>query len=468
MSPVAYLMVAVLCGAPLHAQEPTDPLLKLLQVLRDRGSISAEEYEQIRTMAETSAGQGVAPRATGIPPTSVTTPPSSQPREDVVTPIVNKALAGKWYERIGLRGYTQFRAADVLSKDGPALEVPADRTVNENESFAIRRGRFILSGDAAPHMSLYAQMDFNASTGATDFSLQMRDLYADVWLDSAKLWRVRLGQSKVPYGFVNLQSSQNRAPFERPEALNLAVEGERDLGAAVMWNTATTKQRFRELQNATLKGSGDYGMVSLGLYAGQGLNRADQNGDMHVFGRLAYPFKLASGQYVEVGVQGYHGRFVSPVQAISVAGQTVTPVIDPSGAVDERLALTAVWYPQPLGVEAEWTFGRGPTLSRDARAIEADDLHGGYVQVGYQTPRAGGTWFPFSRWHYYDGARKFARNAPRTKVNEIDVGVEFARWAEVELTGMFTHSFTRTRTSAYPYVETRRANRLGVQVQWNY
>ena len=97
-----------------------------------------------------------------------------------------------------------------LSQDGPALEVPADRSVNANESFVVRRGRFIFSGDATEHVSLYAQMDFNGSTGAADFSLQMRDLYADVWLDRAKLWRVRIGQSKVPYGWVNLQSSQNR------------------------------------------------------------------------------------------------------------------------------------------------------------------------------------------------------------------------------------------------------------------
>ena len=50
-------------------------------------------------------------------------------------PLINKALANKWYEKIGLRGYTQFRFADVLSEDGPALEVPADRSVNANESF---------------------------------------------------------------------------------------------------------------------------------------------------------------------------------------------------------------------------------------------------------------------------------------------------------------------------------------------
>ena len=235
-----------------------------------------------------------------------------------------------------------------------------------------------------------------------------------------------------------------------------------------MWNSAAAKQRFRDLTGLGLKGSGDYGVVSVGAYAGQGLNRPDQNGDVHVFGRVSYPFKLASGQYVELGVQGYRGRFVAPTQAITVGAASITPVQDADGVVDRASAFTAIWYPQPIGVEAEWTVGNGPTLSENLRQIEGDFLHGGYLQLNYRTQSAAGSWFPFTRWNYFDGARKFARNAPRTRVNEVDLGVEFARWAELELTAMFTHTFTRTRTGSFPYVPTRSANRLGFQAQWNY
>jgi hypothetical protein len=454
-----------------------EALMKLLELLRDRGSLTAQEYDMVRRLAE-EPEQGASAQAP--PPVARVQAVEQRVAEqekalaslkssaDVVTPLVNKALAGKWYERIGLRGYTQLRRTEVLSYDGAALDVPADRSVNEIESFVLRRGRFIFSGDAAEHMSLYAQLDFNGSTGAADFSLQMRDLYADVWLDKAKLWRIRAGTSKVPYGFVNLQSSQNRAPLERPDALNSAVEGERDLGVALMWNTASAKQRFRELQNASFKGSGDYGVVSLGVYAGQGLNRSDQNGQVHWFGRVTYPFRLASGQYAELGFQGYRGRFVSPVQAVSTGGVTFTPSQRIDGVVDERIAMTAVWYPQPIGVEMEWTVGRGPALSADGRTIDADSLHGGYVQVNYRARNGVGTWFPFSRWNYFDGARKFGRNAPRVRVNEVDLGVEFARWAEVELTGIYSHSFMRTRTTAFPYPLSRHGRRVAVQLQWNY
>lgn len=463
-------------GLPARSEAANEALLKLLQVLRDRGSISEVEYEAIRQVAEspdggTPTGVVVQTSAPKLPVQSAGRP--AQPADQVTAKdlpgLVNKALAGKWYEKVGLRGYTQFRYADVLSHEGAPIDVPNDRFVNENESFGIRRGRFIFSGDVTERVYLYAQMDFNGSTGAADYALQMRDLYADLALDKAKAWRLRFGQSKVPFGFVNMQSSQNRAPLERPDALNSAVEGERDLGAALMWASPEARKRFRDLTGLGLKGSGDYGVVSVGAYSGQGLNRSDQNGDAHAFARVSYPFKLKSGQYVELGVQGYHGRFVTPTQAVVVSGASITPTERANGVTDERLAVSATWYPQPFGVETEWTWGRGPALSEDFRSVDVGGLHGGYVQAGYlYRGQQVGTWFPFSRWHYFDGARKFARNAPRERVNELDFGLEFARWSEFEVTGMFTHTFRRTRTSSFPYTDATSGNRIGLQVQWNY
>ena len=463
---------ALLVLAP-PAEAQNEALLRLLQVLRDRGSITAQEYEEIRKVAESPqapapAGQ-VGALEKRVAEQEKTVAAIKAQTDGNPPPIVSRALSGKWYERIGLRGYTQFRVSDVFDHEGPALEVPADRSVNENESLGIRRGRFVFSGDVTDHLSLYAQSDFNGSTGAADFSLQMRDLYADIWLDKGKFFRVRAGQSKVTFGWVNMQSSQNRAPLERPDSINSAHEGERDYGATFMWTPATAKQHFRDIAARGLKGTGDYGLVAVGLYAGQGPNRSDQNGQTHVVGRVAYPFKLASGQFVEVGVAAYHGRFVTPVQAIAPAGGTsITPTQDANGALDQRVGFTAVWYPQPIGVETEWNFGRGPELSPDMTRIDSEWLHGGYVQINYRQQHSSGTWFPFTRWNYYDGARKFARNAPPTRVNEIDIGLEFARWAEVELTGMFTHTFHRTRTGSFPYTATLDANRIGVQLQWNY
>lgn len=484
---IAAMAAAMLIVPTARAYAGNEAMLKLLRILRDRGSITAEEYEDLRQAAEapeTSAAPPAVPAAP-LPTAQARTAPEALPASTEAlttrvqaleaqvakqdTDVVKKALANKWYERIGLRGYTQFRFAEAgASESGPDVEVPADRSVNDKESFIIRRGRFVFSGDATERLALYAQMDFNGSTGAADFSLQMRDLYADIALDKSKAFRVRLGQSKVPFGWVNLQSSQNRAALERPEGLNSAVEGERDYGAYLMWASPEARRRFRDLVGQGLKGSGDYGVLSVGVYNGQGLNRPDLNGDPHMVVRASYPFKLASGQFFELGAQAYHGTFVTATQAITANGATITPASDADGVLDQRVGVTAVWYPQPLGIEAEWNFGRGPELSDDLRSIDERSLHGGYVQVNYRRANSFGTWFPFVRWNYYDGGRKFARNAPHMKVNEVDFGLELGKWTELELAMIYTRTFERTRTSAFPYAEAKGINRLGVQVQWNY
>lgn len=460
-------------GASGNAEASNTALLRLLQVLRDRGSISAQDYEDIRRVAEATEGDAPSPSTQPALTERVAAQEKAIAEIKAATagtpaPVVSRALSGKWYERISLRGYAQLRYSETSLADGPALEVPNDRSVNPHESFVLRRGRLVFSGDPSDHLGLYTQVDFSASTGAADFSVQMRDLYGDVWFDRAKTYRVRLGQQKIPFGWSNLQSSQNRAALERADAINSALEGERDLGATFMWASPLARQRFRDITAQGLKGSGDYGVVAVGLYAGQGPNRSDQNGAPHLVARVSYPFKLTGGQFIELGVQAYHGRFVSPTQSITIGSTTFTPGQAAAGTRDQRVAVTVVAYPQPVGVEAEWTFGRGPALAADQRSIDAESLMGGHLQLNYKGRNALGTWFPFTRWNYYDGARKFARNAPRVAVNEVDLGVEFVRWADVELTAMYTRTLRRTRTSAFPYGTTRDANRVGFQVQWNY
>lgn len=370
-----------------------------------------------------------------------------------------------WYQRISLRGYTQARFTSLFGEDyTPDLSVPADRSVNEAETFFIRRGRFIFSGDVHERVFLYAQSDFNASVGGSgDFGVQMRDLYADIALEELKEHRVRVGQSKIPYGWINMQSSQNRLPMERPDAINSAAEGERDVGAFYYWAPAAIRSLFRKLVRDGLKGSGDYGVLGFGAYSGQGSNRSDRNGEVHWIARASYPFAW-NGELWEFGVQGYTGRFVPTTGAI--AG--TTPTAPEQGLLDERVGLTGVLYPQPFGLEAEWNWGRSPELSEDLTSVGVGDLGGGYVQACYRIQRGEATWIPFVRWNLFDGARKFARNAPGSTVDELDFGIEWSPFPAVELTLMFTQTFERTNTNEAPYGSTEDAQRLGLQLQFNY
>lgn len=229
---------------------------KLFYILKQKGSITADEYDLlIATMKAEDAAKGASAPATSpalaerlekteskvenLENTLINTRGQveelSRISEDTSPSTMSKAdldalLSEKWYERIKVGGYMQFRGASLLRESGGDLNVPADAFASDGQTFGVRRGRLKFSGDVTDHLYLYAQLDYFGSTNGVNV-LQARDYYADISLDPAREFRVRFGLSKVPYGWVNMQSSQNRIALERPDAINSAVEGERDFGA---------------------------------------------------------------------------------------------------------------------------------------------------------------------------------------------------------------------------------------------
>jgi|JI6StandDraft_1071083.scaffolds.fasta_scaffold00721_3 hypothetical protein len=383
---------------------------------------------------------------------------------------LDELLADKWYERMKLRGYAQFRYESVLDEENGTLNVPNDALANDLQTFGLRRGRMVFSGDVTNHLYMYVQADYFANLSGTS-ALQARDYYADVSLDSAREFRVRFGQSKVPYGWSNMQSSQNRLALERPDAINSAVEGERDIGAYLMWAPYEIRNRFKDIVKMGLRGSGDYGLVAIGAYSGNGLNRADNNGQPHYLARVTYPFEFPNGQFFEIGAQAYTGKFLSSTQKFSDAA---APTIAEKGVRDQRVGISAILYPQPFGLEAEWNWGQGPVLSDDMKTITSGDLSGGYIQASYRHIFSDQQeLIPFVRWQHYDGGRKFATNAPRNNVDELGVGLRYIPYPELELTLMYTHgSRTNTTSStaaaAADHYKDVKADYIGLQAQINF
>ncbi len=397
------------------------------------------------------------------------TSPSTMTKADM-----DLLLADKWYERIKLRGYGQFRYESVLNQDG-TLNVPNDSFASDTQTLGVRRGRMVLSGDVTNHLYMYLQADFfgNVINGGSQ-ALQARDYYADISLDPAREFRVRLGQSKVPFGWSNLQSSQNRLALERPDALNSVAECERDLGAYLMWAPYEIRNRFKDLVKMGLRGSGDYGVVALGAYSGQGLNKSDVNGQTHYIARVAYPFEFPNGQFLELGVQAYTGKFVPSSAKVGSTAGAPTPTFNARGVDDQRVGITAILYPQPFGIEAEWNWGQGPVLSKDMKTITSGDLSGGYIQASYRHIFANQQeLIPFARWQTYEGGRKFATNAPNSSVDEIGVGLRYIPYPELEMTLMYTHG-SRTNTNTSSTVPTANhykdvnADYIGIQAQINF
>ncbi len=354
----------------------------------------------------------------------------------------------KWYDKLGIRGYAQFRYnyTTHVASGSATPDYAGDSSVSPNQEFLIRRARVILFGDVSEHLYVYIQPDFastpNGSVDRVQFA-QIRDWYGDVYIDKEKVHRLRIGQSKIPYGWENLQSSQNRLPFDRDDAFNSAARNERDMGVFYYWTPEWAQDTFKFIMDQNLKGSGNYGLFGFGVYNGQGGSLQEFNDQLHLISRLTLPVTLESGQIVECGIQGYTGQYVvtgAPISPLGI-GPAVTPLGTRNrpggqeGQLDQRLGASFIYYPQPIGLQAEYTIGRGPELNAAQTAVERSWLDGGYVQAMYRhiTDCHGELW-PYARWQYFRGGYKNAPNSPASYVNESSIGLEWQIRKEMELT----------------------------------
>ena len=369
-------------------------------------------------------------------------------------------LAKKWFERISLRGYAQVRYNRLFETNSKLKCEQCDKSWGENGGFFVRRGRRIFSGDVSDRLYIYVQPDF-ASNVSNSFqhSFQIRDAYFDLAVDSKKEFRFRLGQSKVPYGFENMQSSQNRLSLDRVDALNSSVANERDLGVMFYWANANIRERFAFLVKSGLKGSGDYGIFGLGVYNGQTANKAEVNNNSHVVARLTYPFKFKNGQYVEASIQGYTGKYTIEKDAANKGTQTLFD--------DRRAAASLIIYPQPFGFQAEYNVGQGPEFDPATMTTQQKKLWGGYAQVMYRYKSLNHQLMPFAKYQYYHGGKKQEIDARRYIVNDIELGVEW-QWKDYfELTALSTISDRVFEDSKLPQNH-QKGSLLRLQAQFNF
>lgn len=369
------------------------------------------------------------------------------------------AAPAPWYERLSLRGYSQIRYNRLLETNGELVCPQCDRSIGDNGGFFLRRGRVILSGSVHPRVAIYIQPDFGSESAGGLHYLQLRDAYFDLYLTDDRSHRFRVGQSKVPYGFENLQSSSNRIPLDRHDGLNSSVPNERDIGLVYYWSPREAQRRFRHLLDGGLKGSSDYGVFGFGLFNGQTANRPEANNSLHAVARLTYPWRLPNGQYVETSAQAYRGRFVLPNVS---AGVTVDPEY-----VDERQAVSMVWYAQPLGVVAEYNWGRGPQYDAASNSVESRPLTGGFVQTMYRWQLDDQVITPFMRLHEYKGGKKVEQDARRYEVHEFEAGVEWLPIPNFELTVQYTVS-DRLAEDARSIGNQQAGRFLRIQAQINY
>jgi hypothetical protein len=368
----------------------------------------------------------------------------------------------EWYKKLNIRGYAQLRYNNLFQTNKDLQCEQCDKSWGGNGGFFFRRIRIIFFGQVHERVYVYIQPDFASSpaNGVLQFA-QIRDAYFDVGLDKKSEFRFRFGQSKVPFGFENLQSSQNRLPLDRNDALNSAVSNERDIGVFFYWAPEKVRKRFSELVNSGLKGSGDYGVFGFGVHNGQTANKSEGNDQPHAVTRVSYPFKIGNKQIIEPGVQAYKGKAVVTSVSTGVTGKNNFEY------VDQRAAATLVVYPQPFGFQAEYNVGTGPEYNTLTNTIDQQNLKGGYATASYFMDLKGQILIPFVRYQYYNGGKKHERDARSYNVKELEIGVEWQPIKNFEFVAMYTMSERRFEDAALPS-NLQKGSLLRLQVQANF
>ncbi len=330
-------------------------------------------------------------------------------------------LAGnpRWYERIRINGYTQFRIAAGATDGKFSIPLGDGTATSQSREFYFRRIRLVFQGQISERLAFFLQGAFEGDQSAQNmFNREIIDAYADYYLTKDKVHRLRFGQHRVPNAFDTYRSSTNRQELDRHESIQSGAPGERDLGIAYYWSPKIAQERFTQLA-AYHNGPGDYGVFGLMVYNGQGRNKAELNGNKHIGVRLAYPFELPNGRLLEAGVMAFRGVF-----SVSGAGAPTSTTatakcsqgLNRQGGcdtTDERLTAYVWTPPQPWGLLAEGTIGKNAKRNETTTVIEEKPLIGGYVQ-GYYTWRYSdvGMLTPYVRYGEYYGGIKSINGAP--------------------------------------------------------
>lgn len=410
------------------------------------------------------------PRQALAPPVAAT-PAVEAPVQLAATEVPSKPA--KWYDRIQLRGYTQVRVNEIVAGDATApdgvsrLRSVADGGISDRGNFSFRRIRLVLQGDLSDRFSFYFQPDFavavsNQTAGEPrEAYAQLRDAYVDWFLDDAKSWQVRFGQAKVPFGWENLQSSSNRVPIDRTDAINSAVPGERDIGVTLFYTPPRFQRIWNRLEEDGQKLFGNYGAFSLSVYNGQGTNRRESNNGLMTVAMATWPIELGGaldGQVVEVGGALLRNDFQPELRSGGVSATAFR---------EERVGLHAILYPQPFGIQAEWNWGKGPEYDIALGGIAEKPLTGGYVQTMFRIKDSPlGEVTPFARWQHYRGGWKAALNAPRLETDDWEIGAEFQFADPIELTLAYAHM--RRREADERRTGQAEGDVIRAQLQWNY
>jgi phosphate-selective porin len=163
---------------------------------------------------------------------------------------------------------------------------------------------------------------------------------------------------------------------------------------------------------------------------------------------------------IEAGVSAYTNRTTIDINEGVIANAS-------RKYLDQRAAASFVLYPQPFGIQAEYSIGKGPQFNRITNTVEETFLEGGYATLSYITNVKGQELVPFARYEYYDGGDKADRDARSYKLNNWELGLEWSPVNDIEFTASYSIKSETTGDFNKPY-NFQEGNGLTLQFQANF
>jgi hypothetical protein len=314
----------------------------------------------------------------------------------------------RWYERIRITGYMQMRYSMVSNGKCDISLSDANACNNPNQIY-MRRIRMVFAGQPSDRLFFYIQPAMEGDGFNTGSSFNLVDAFGDYMLTTDRQHRLRFGMHRVLNSFDTFRTSSQRQELDRHESIQSGAPGERDLGVSYYYTNKMSQALYQQLTQYH-NGPGDFGNIGIMVYNGQGRNKPELNANKHVSLRLAHPLELPNGRLVEVGAHAFKGTFVATGigSPTSTAATRCQQALTKNGCAinDERINVYFWTPPQPWGIMAEYTVGRGP--ERNGQGIlQEQSLRGGYIQGNYTWRYSyTGLLTPYVRWGEYYGGNK--------------------------------------------------------------
>jgi len=201
------------------------------------------------------------------------------------------------------------------------------------DGFSVRRVRFILSGEILKNIRYKIQVDALKSPilleANIDFSLSPNAYF-------------RIGQFKVPFSQENLASSSDLDTVNRSQSEEKMCPG-RDIGS-----------QGRDI-GATFTGSVSIFDITVGVFNGAGINKADTNEKKDLAGR----FLVRPASFLTIGASLYDGQYSATAGAAAMKR--------------DRTGLEIALLYDVFSVKGEFISAKDGEVSRD----------GWYLQAGY-------------------------------------------------------------------------------------